>query len=222
MNDFVLMIIFGARSPLVVEIEETCARSDLYIQAIVNLGGVSRVLNNEKVIPVAACKTTMKPDGFIPCAFVPKRRRELVQIAKSYGWNLLPALVDPTAIIASSTRLGRGVFVNAGSIIGAVTMIREGAFINRSSSIGHHCLIGAYASLGPGCILASNITIEEDVIVGAGVVIMPDINIGQGAVISAGTTVSRNIPDGALVTGERQKIIVNGARRIILGRGRTE
>lgn len=216
------MILFGAKSPLIVELEESCGRVDVTVQAIVRLCDTSRALDASKVIPAEAVEMLSQPGNFIPCAFAPSRRRALVQEAKSRGLTLAPSLVDPTAILAASTRVAAGVFINAGAVIGALTFIREAAFINRSASIGHHCVIGAYSSLGPRCVLASNITIEEDVIVGAGAVIMPDTHIGQGAIISAGAIVSRNVPDGALVTGERAKIIENGARRIALRRGNEE
>ena len=216
------LIIYGAKSPLVAEIEETCLRADVELQAVVSLGGTSRALTSDKVVQAEDVGSMSDCVDFIPCAFAPKRRRELVEDAKSRGLKLASALIDPTSIVARSTRFATGVYVNAGAVIGAVSMVRQGAFINRTASVGHHCVIGAYASLGPGCVLASNVVIEDDVIVGAGAVIMPDIHIGQGAVISAGATVSRNVPDGALVTGERAKVIADGARRIALRRGDKE
>lgn len=216
------VIIYGAKSPLVTEIEETCQRASVEVRAIVSLTGTNRALNKNKVIDSETLPSNLIGSDFIPCAFAPDRRRQLVQDAEARGLKLAPALVDATATLAQSSRLGPGVYVNAAAVIGAVSLIRQGAFVNRSASVGHHCVIGAYASLGPGAVLASNVVIEDDVIVGAGAVIMPDIHVGQGAVISAGATVSRDVPDGALVKGERAKIIADGARRIALRRGREE
>jgi UDP-3-O-[3-hydroxymyristoyl] glucosamine N-acyltransferase len=216
------MILLGAKSPLIVELEETCARSAEKVSAIVGFCDNRRVLEPNLVISPDEIDPMVHGYDFIPCAFAPQRRRELVQYATHKGLKLAAPLLDPTSIRAGSCQIGNGVYVNAAAVIGALTLVRKAAFINRSASIGHHCVIGAYASLGPGCVLASNVTVEDDVIIGAGAVIMPDIHIGQGAVISAGATVSKNVPDGALVSTAKTNVIEDGARRIALRRGDQE
>ena len=216
------MVIIGVRSPLIVELEESCFRAQVTVEAAVSFSPIVRMIDKSRVVDAAAFQIGLYKDYFLPCAFGPSRRRELAQEGISRGLRLAPALIDPTAILAQSSRLGRAVYINAGAIIGALSIIRECALINRSASVGHHCVIGDYTSIGPGVTIASNVIIEEDVVVGAGAVIVPDIHVGRGAVIAAGAVVSRDIPVGALVVGGRGSIVPDGARRTSLTRGTEE
>lgn len=216
------MVIFGVKSPLVVELEETLRRLGLPISAAVRFDETSRAADVSRIVPIAELDPELNSEPFLPCAFAARRRREISQVAKDLGFGLTPAVIDPTAVVASTSNLSAGVFVNAGAVIGAVAMIREGAFINRAASVGHHCIIGTYCSIGPGAVLASNVTLEDDVVIGAGAVLLPDIHIGEGAVIAAGALVAKDVPSGALVRSEKAKVIPDGALGLALAEGAQE
>lgn len=51
------------------------------------------------------------------------------------------------------------------------------------------------------------IIISDDVWIGANSVILPDVTIGRGAVVAAGSVVTRDIPEYAVVAGNPAKII---------------
>lgn len=88
--------------------------------------------------------------------------------------------------------------------------------------IGNDCLISQHISL-----IASNhnfsrnnlirlqgwsesncsIIIQNDVWIGANSVILPGITIGEGAIIGAGSVVTKDIPNFAIVAGNPAKII---------------
>lgn len=53
----------------------------------------------------------------------------------------------------------------------------------------------------------SKITISDDVWIGANAVILPDVAIGKGAVIAAGSIVTKDVPDYAIVAGNPARII---------------
>lgn len=215
------MIILGVQSPLCVEVEETCLRLGLEIEAAIRLGDISRWLDRSVVVAVADFDFTRARSAFLPCAFAPARRRALAAEGDARCLRRAPALVDPTAIVARSVRLSPLCYINAAAVIGAATMIRTGAIVNRATSIGHHCIIGAFASIGPGATLASSVTVGDDAIIGAGATICPSVQIGSGAVVSAGATVTRDIPDGAVVAPPPSRILLNAARRTSL-RQRTD
>ncbi|MEM6693571.1 MAG: hypothetical protein AAF626_02785 [Pseudomonadota bacterium] len=216
------MIILGAKSPLVVEIEEICARAGIALTAIISDADDVRAVNTALVTQYDDFAAGGVRGAFLPCAFAPSRRRILVEKGIASGCTLGEALVDPSAVIAQSATLGAGACVNARAVLGAMTMLGEGAFVNRSASLGHHCLIGAYASIGPGAVLAGNIRLGADAIIGAGAVVQPDLEIGPGVIVSAGAIVSRDVPGGALVVAERARVIENGASHVALRRGRKE
>ena len=48
------------------------------------------------------------------------------------------------------------------------------------------------------------VTIKDDVWIGARVIILPGVTIGTGAIVGAGTTVTKDIPDYAVVVGGRK------------------
>jgi acetyltransferase-like isoleucine patch superfamily enzyme len=52
-----------------------------------------------------------------------------------------------------------------------------------------------------------NITIEDNVFIGMNSLVIKPVNIGKGAVIGAGSVVTKNIPDRAIVVGNPAKII---------------
>lgn len=202
-------MLFGARSPLVVEFEESCARAGVPIRCAVDLGQETRLLDRSLAVPIASFEPG--EEGFLPVAFAPDRRRALAQRAGELGLEPADPLLDPTAILAASCRVGPGSFVNAGAVIGALCFIGEATLVNRAASVGHHSVIGDFVSIGPGATVASNARIHDDAVIGAGAVLLPDVTVGRGAVVAGGALVRRDVAEGAVVAG-------NPARPLNLGR----
>jgi sugar O-acyltransferase (sialic acid O-acetyltransferase NeuD family) len=200
-----VVIIFGARSPLVVELEESLERLGIEPRAAISISGTPRLINRSLAIDLENFRV-QEGDAFITCAFSPKRRCELAEMARSLGIQTADAVIDPTAVVPRSLRIGSGSYVNAGVVIGALTYIGDHVLVNRSASIGHHCLIDDLVSIGPGATLAGNIKVGRGTVIGAGAVILPDLRIGCDAVIAAGAVVRKNVPDSTLVAGNAAKI----------------
>ena len=201
------MILFGIRSPIAVEYEETCRRRGLSIELGVSLGGVPRcMMGRDKVVKLEAFDAAAhRGEAFLSCAFSPRRREELIRQAEALGLRRAPALIDPHAVLPENIAIGDATFINAGVVIGAVTMIGSGVLVNRAASIGHHCRIGDYTSIGPGATLAGNIAVGEAAMIGVGATILPDIRIGADAVIAGGALVREDVPEGAFVAGNPAK-----------------
>lgn len=198
------MILFGIRSPLVVELEETLARLEITIEAGVSVNDSPRMLDRKAIVDLADFAPRAGAD-FLTAAFSPHRRGELIAQARALGLKLAAPLIDPTAIIARSTRIGDGTYINAGTVIGAATMLGEAVLVNRAASIGHHVLLGDRVSIGPGATLAGDIRIGSDSVIGAGSTIHPDVRIGSNVLVSAGSVVRKNVPDNSLVAGNPAK-----------------
>ena len=109
--------------------------------------------------------------------------------------------------------------------IGTDTYIGEGNNIRAAGGqirIGANCLISQHVT-----IVASNhnmkpdqlikkqgwskdnnfVVINDDVWIGAGSIVLPGITIGTGAVIAAGSVVTKNVEEYAIVAGNPAKII---------------
>ncbi|WP_297518476.1 CatB-related O-acetyltransferase [uncultured Clostridium sp.] len=119
--------------------------------------------------------------------------------------------------------------------IGAGTYISEYTFINYCESIGRYCSIARNVTIGAGNHPLEYLStspffyssyrgyikkdiysyvesdkkaiIKNDVWIGNGAIIMNGITIGNGAVIGAGSIVTKDVPDYAIVVGNPAKIL---------------
>lgn len=202
------IVLFGAGSPVIVEVEETCSRLGINIAAIVrNVAGESPALGADRVIDAVRITAAHKTlEATIPL-FGPARRQQALGEARRLGFTSFARLVDPTAIVASSARLGSGTYINAGVVIGGATSIGCFVFVNRGVLIGHHVQIDDFASVGPGAILAGQVRVGRGVMIGAGATIAPKISIGANSAIALGSAVTRDVPAHCLVVGNPGRIV---------------
>jgi hypothetical protein len=216
------IILFGVKSPLTVDYEETILRTGLELTAAVSVSSEVRLWRRDKLRPLSDCENGKCRGRFVACAFTPSNRRKLSDLATQNGYEPFPALIDPTAVVAESTRIGAGTFINAGAVLGGLSMIGAHVVINRSASVGHHCFLDDYASLGPGVTLTGNVWVGNGSCVGAGSVVLPDVRIGDGAIVSAGSVVRRHVRPGAVVAGNPARVIRLAAASTVLGSNQQE
>lgn len=216
------IILFGTKSPLTIDYEETVRRTGITLLAAVSRDDTNRLWRRDKLMSLGDCTARFPGAAFVPCAFAPGNRQSLRDQALEAGFTPHPGLLDPTAIIASSTRLGQGAFVNAGAVIGGLCVLGDYALVNRSANIGHHSFVDDFVSIGPGVTIAGNVRIGAHVTVGAGAVILPDVRIGEGAVIAAGSVVRRNVAADTLVSGNPAKVSRLSPSKTVLRQNRQE
>ena len=209
------IVLFGVRSPVVVEYEDVCARAGIAITAGISLGGAPRLMNPSILVERQDMGGRFVGLPFIPVAFSSQRRRGLAAQAVENGLILAPPLVDPSATVSPNARIRNGTFINAGVVVGAVSFIGTCCLLNRSASVGHHTILGDFVSIGPGATLASNIRIGDGCLIGAGSTILPNVEIGSGSVIAAGSVVRKSVPPGMLVSGNpaRELRVLSPAHR---------
>lgn len=194
------VILFGAGSPVIVDIEETCARVGWSIAAVVkNVPGEVHAIGEAPVVEAS-------PDLRLTFAVVlplfgPANRRRAWEHAISLGAQTFPNLIDPTSVLPRRIDIAEGCYINARCVIGAAARIGRFAFINRGASLGHHLRLGEFASVGPGVTIAGQVSIGVGAMIGAGAVVLPGITVGAHAIIGAGSVVHRDVPDGATVIG---------------------
>jgi sugar O-acyltransferase (sialic acid O-acetyltransferase NeuD family) len=202
------VVLYGVGSPLVVDYEESCRRQGLAIVgAVKNVAGPVQTVSACPVYLAGELPETLRSHPFIVPIFTPGRRRLAVEDAERHGFGRSFVLADPTAVVALSTTIGPGTFVNCGVVVGGAGRIGDFVVINRSASIGHHAQIGNYAAIGPGAVLAGNVTLGRGAVVGVGAVITPEITIGDNAVVSAGSVVTNDVPANSLVGGQPARVL---------------
>jgi sugar O-acyltransferase (sialic acid O-acetyltransferase NeuD family) len=202
------IVLFGSGSSMIVEVEETCARLGLEIAAIVkNMAGPDHALAAERIVMADDVRADIKSYDYTVPVFTPGHRFAGVQDAVNRGFGSAATIVDPTAVVARSTTLGSGTYINSGAMIGAASTIGTFVFVNRSASIGHHVEIADFASIGPGAVVSGAVKIGRGAVIGAGATVLPGVKIGANSVIGAGAVVGESVADRCLAVGNPARIV---------------
>ena len=115
--------------------------------------------------------------------------------------------IHKSAVIAPSSRIGKGTVVFAGAIIQPNTKIGKHVIINTAASVDHDNIIGDYAHISPKAALCGHVEIGEGTHIGVGAVVIPCVKIGKWCTIGAGSVVLKDIPDYTTVVGNPARII---------------
>lgn len=121
------------------------------------------------------------------------------------------------AAIGSGTNVGRGVYVGPGVLIGENCKIQNSALIYEPAILENGVFIGPSVVLtndqNPRAVLPSGVLksasdwipvgvhVDEGASIGASAVCIAPLTIGRWAMIAAGSVVSQDVPDFALVKG---------------------
>lgn len=187
---------------MIVDYEETLVKFDYTAIPVCTDELSSRCCILEKPIPLA---NVTPGQQFVACAFMPPRRSELTVLAMEQNLVASVALIDHSAVIASTSSIGRGSFVNTCATIGGLATIGQHAVINRNASIGHHVLIDDFVSIGPSATVAGGVSIGEGAMLGAGCTILPGVSIGENSIVAAGAVVTAPVDDNTMVAGNPAK-----------------
>ncbi len=138
----------------------------------------------------------------------------------TYIWNNVQ--VRENAVIGNNCILGKNVYIDHNVVIGNNVKVQNNASIYFGSKIKDGVFIGPNVCLTndkvPRAITikrklktekdwkAEKTIIKEGASIGAGSIILPGITIGKFAMIGAGSVVTKNAPDYALIYGNPAKL----------------
>ena len=95
--------------------------------------------------------------------------------------------IHPSAIIASTVKIGKGVVICAGVIINAYSEIGDNVILNTGCSIDHHNVIGKHAHIAPNATLCGAVTVGKGTLVGANATIVPGRTVPSWSLVKAGS-----------------------------------
>lgn len=119
-------------------------------------------------------------------------QKELYKKCKKIGYHF-PNIIDPSANVSKSVRLGEGNFIGKRAIINAETTIGNICIINTGAIVEHECIVEDFVHVAPGSTLCGRVHLKERSFVGARSVVIPNRQIGEGAFLGAGSVVCMDI-----------------------------
>lgn len=125
-------------------------------------------------------------------------------------------------------KCGKNVNVEKGAYFGSRVVIGDNSGIGVRAFVDNDVEIGRDVMMGPDCVILTKnhmidrldipmwkqgftdykkVVIENDVWIGTRVIILPGVHIGSGSVIGAGSIVTHDVEDNAIVAGNPAKLI---------------
>lgn len=141
------------------------------------------------------------PDGLVIGIGANHIRQQVVERLGETAHDLWINAIHPSAVIADSVTLGRGLVVAARTVINPDTVIGDHVIINTGATVDHDCAIEDYVHIAPGVHLAGGIRVGEGTLVGIGAVALPGLSIGRWATVGGGAAVTQSIPDRVVARG---------------------
>lgn len=118
-----------------------------------------------------------------------------------------PALVDPSAVVASDAILYDGVVIMPLAHVGPGCVIKEGVLVNTNASLDHDSMVESFGSLAPGVVTGGSVRIGKCSAICIGSNVTHRITIGDHTVVGAGSLVLANLPAGVVAYGSPASIV---------------
>lgn len=135
-------------------------------------------------------------------------RSKLFEKYENEGFTI-PTLVDPTAIVSESCRIGKGSVIMPGVVINADSEIGDCCIINTKAVVEHDNIIGNYVHISPATVLLGNVEVGDYTWIGANSTIKNGISINDNVIIGMGSKILKSIEGKGIYFNENIYTIQN-------------
>ena len=127
-------------------------------------------------------------------------RAEKYSLMKSMGYDLV-SYICSKSVVWSDLSIGDNCFILENQTIQPTVLIGNNVMIWSGNHLGHGCSIGDHTYLSSHICISGHTVIGEKCFVGVNSTFKDFINIGDSVFIAMDASVTKDIPDGAVVVG---------------------
>lgn len=154
-------------------------------------------MGSEKSVDI---KQILGSDFVFPCVGDNHLRNQMLQLFKEKGLNQC-TIIDPTANISPSARIGLSTYIGKGSIINAQAQVGDACIVNSGAIIEHECRVLSASHIAPGAVLCGNVDVGKRTLVGARTVVRPNLSVCADVTLGAGSVLVKSIDNAGIWIG---------------------
>ena len=135
------------------------------------------------------------------------REKVMLELQEFCQLSRFPALVHPTAVIASSAQIDLGTTIHQNSVVGPSSQNGKFCTVNTSATIDHDCVMHDFSSIGPGAHTGGGVTIGKRAHISIGAIAIHGIEIGSDSILGAGSCATDSIPELTVSVGTPARVL---------------
>jgi sugar O-acyltransferase (sialic acid O-acetyltransferase NeuD family) len=116
-------------------------------------------------------------------------------------------IIDPSARLAASAKIGFNALIQAHCYVGANAKIGNHCVVLPHVVVSHDSTVGDYTMIGAHASISGDVTIGKNCYIGAASSFHHGVKIGDGALVGVGATVIRDVPARAVVVGNPARVL---------------
>ncbi len=116
-------------------------------------------------------------------------------------------IIDKSAIISKSAKIGVGCFVGKYAVINSCAIIGDNCIINTKALIEHECIVGKSSHISTNSTLNGGVSIGNLCFIGSSSSIKNQVVVGNSVTIGMGSVVLKNVPDNKIYVGNPARMI---------------
>lgn len=148
---------------------------------------------------------------FISIGDTEPRKRQF-EVVKRLGLETIN-IIDKTALISDSVKIGTGNFIGKMAVINIGTVIGDNNMVNSKSLIEHHCTIMNHTRIATATVMNGDVVVEDGAYLGSMACCIGQQRLGEFSVIGAGAVVLGDIEPHCTAVGVPAKVIKRRANR---------